>query len=193
MLLWCRLQGNLLLPPAESRSLIVTDPELLPSGKLQHRLCFPLPLLFHLSPLTNLSSSLLLLCQRNPKIPKEHRALDPQVAFPASCSWNCSRFQGIWNLNLLVEAGHCFVVWCNVNLYCSVADGFEISESCGSCTPRSCGGVFGGVVRGHKPVCYSCQEGYHNAQGYSTRQAYPWWTCLSQLIHCFFTYERVDF
>lgn len=62
----------------------------------------------------------LLNLQWNPQISEEHWAFDPQAAFPAAGSWNCSRFQGKFckicsadnaNFLIMIKRNWCLESW----------------------------------------------------------------------------------
>ena len=87
----------------------------------------------------------------NPSLPEVHWAFDPQAAFPASCSWNCSGLQ----------VGSSLPIFCH---------------RCSSRVRRSLSRV---TLRGHQSLCYPCQACYHPVQGHPARSSSPWWTLVN--------------
>lgn len=87
----------------------------------------------------------------NPKIPKIHRIVDPEITFPTLGSWNCSRFQ----------------------------NGSTIPERCYWSAARSFGSVFGWSFRRYQFVRHPCQACNHYAQGHSISSTNSWRTRLN--------------
>ena len=91
---------------------------------------------------------------RDPSLPEEHRAADPQAAVPASGPRNRSGFQ----------------------------DRSSLPELCRDGPSGGQRGLPGRSVRGYQPVRHPRQARDHHAQGHPACPPYPWRACLRSLL-----------
>ncbi|KAL5976000.1 hypothetical protein ACLOJK_020330 [Asimina triloba] len=80
------------------------------------------------------------------EVSEEHGAADKEAAVPEAGEGDCSGLQ----------------------------DRFEVPEHGRGGPAGGGGGVSGGTVRGHQPLCYPREEGDHHAQGHPARSQDPW-------------------
>ena len=91
---------------------------------------------------------------RDPSLPEEHRAADPQAAVPASGPRNRSGFQ----------------------------DRSSLPELCRDGPSGGQRGLPGRSVRGYQPVRHPRQARDHHAQGHPACPPYPWRACLRSCL-----------